>query len=348
MKHHIIAIIIALLSGASITLLLIPALLSNKQLWIIFFVSTIIIFLLVWVFNEFIVFRDMHKLDIIIRKLAEDNEVDERLYNLKMYQSQNLARDITEYYKRKNAHLEELMKSADLRRQFIADVSHELKSPLFSAQGYVLTLLDGAAKDKEVRNKFLKKAAKNLDYLDILVQDLLVLSQIESRAISMYEDHFDMVGLAKEVLEDREPKATKAEIRLSCRNEKSPLIVYGDYKRITQVLTNLVNNGINYNNPGGHVTVELAEAKDGIQVSVVDDGVGIESINHEKVFNRFFRIDKSRTVTKSTGLGLAIVKHVLENHKVIIELDSELGKGSTFTFLMPRDKKSTSAKEERF
>ena len=348
MKHHIIAIIIALLSGASITLLLIPALLSNKQLWIIFFVSTIIIFLLVWVFNEFIVFRDMHKLDIIIRKLAEDNEVDERLYNLKMYQSQNLARDITEYYKRKNAHLEELMKSADLRRQFIADVSHELKSPLFSAQGYVLTLLDGAAKDKEVRNKFLKKAAKNLDYLDILVQDLLVLSQIESKAISMYEDHFDMVGLAKEVLEDRESKATKAEVTLSCKNEKSPLIVYGDYTRITQVLTNLVNNGINYNNPGGHVTVELAEAKDGIQVSVVDDGVGIESINHEKVFNRFFRIDKSRTATKSTGLGLAIVKHILENHNVIIELASELGKGSTFTFLMPRDKKSTSATEEKF
>jgi len=348
MKHRSIAIIIALLSGASITLLLIPALLSNKQLWIIFFVSTTIIFLLVWIFNEFIIFRDYYKLDMLIRKLAEGKESGEIEHNLKMYQAQNLARDMTDYYSRKNTYLDELIKSSDLRRQFIADVSHELKSPLFSAQGYVLTLLDGADKDKNVRTKFLKKAARNLDYLDILVQDLLVLSQIESKAISMFEDHFDMVNLAKEVLEDREAKAAKAEISLKCMHEKSPLIVYGDYTRITQVLTNLVNNGINYNSPGGNVVVELQEKFEGILVSVVDTGDGIEPENHEKVFNRFFRVDKSRTVKKSTGLGLAIVKHILENHNVSIHLDSELGKGSTFSFLLPRDKKYTSASEDKF
>ncbi|RLD24690.1 MAG: two-component sensor histidine kinase [Bacteroidetes bacterium] len=348
MKHRSIAIIIALLSGASITLLLIPALLSNKQLWIIFFVSTTIIFLLVWIFNEFIIFRDYYKLDMLIRKLAEGKESGEIEHNLKMYQAQNLARDMTDYYSRKNTYLDELIKSSDLRRQFIADVSHELKSPLFSAQGYVLTLLDGADKDKNVRTKFLKKAARNLDYLDILVQDLLVLSQIESKAISMFEDHFDMVNLAKEVLEDREAKAAKAEISLKCMHEKSPLIVYGDYTRITQVLTNLVNNGINYNSPGGNVVVELQEKSEGILVSVVDTGDGIEPENHEKVFNRFFRVDKSRTVKKSTGLGLAIVKHILENHNVSIHLDSELGKGSTFSFLLPRDKKYTSASEDKF
>jgi two-component system phosphate regulon sensor histidine kinase PhoR len=348
MKHRIIAIIIALLSGASITLLLIPALLSNKQLWIIFFVSTTIIFLLVWIFNEFIIFRDYYKLDMLIRKLAEGKESGQMEPNLKMHQAQNLARDITDYYNRKNTHLDELIKSSDLRRQFIADVSHELKSPLFSAQGYVLTLLDGADKDKNVRTKFLKKAARNLDYLDILVQDLLVLSQIESKAISMFEDHFDMVNLVNEVLEDREAKATKLEITLKCVHEKAPLIVYGDYTRITQVLTNLVNNGINYNSPGGKVTVELQQKPNGILVSVVDSGDGIEPENHEKVFNRFFRVDKSRTVKKSTGLGLAIVKHILENHNVSIHLDSELGKGSTFSFLMPRDKKYTSASEDKF
>ena len=160
MKHRIIAIIIALLSGASITLLLIPALLSNRQLWLVFFISTSIIFFLIWVFNEFLVFRDLHKLKILIKRLAEDNELDiDAEHNLKMLQSQDLAHDITDYYNRKNQHLEELIKNSDLRRQFIADVSHELKSPLFSAQGYVHTLLDGAVLDKEVRTKFLMKAA---------------------------------------------------------------------------------------------------------------------------------------------------------------------------------------------
>jgi two-component system phosphate regulon sensor histidine kinase PhoR len=346
MKHRIIAIIIALLSGASITLLLIPALLSNKQLWLVFFISTIIIFLLIWVFNEFIIFRDLHKLDMLIRKLAEDTELDEdAVSNLKMLQSQELAHDITGYYKRKNKHLDELVKKSDLRRQFIADVSHELKSPLFSAQGYVHTLLDGAVKDKEVRTKFLKKAARNLDYLDVLIQDLLTLSQIESKAIRMFSDHFDMVALAKDVLDDRESKAANAEINLSCNHEKSTLIAYGDYTRIIQVLTNLVNNGINYNSKGGNVSINIKENHGDVMVSVTDDGEGIEKAYHDKVFNRFFRIDKSRTVKKSTGLGLAIVKHILENHNSVIHLESELGKGSTFSFLLPRDKVFVSAAE---
>ena len=346
MKHRIIAIIIALLSGASITLLLIPALLSNKQLWLVFFISTTIIFLLTWVFNEFIVFRDLHKLDRLIKKLAEDTELTEdAVHNLKMLQSQELAHDIMEYYNRKNKHLDELIKKSDLRRQFIADVSHELKSPLFSAQGYVHTLLDGALKDKEVRTKFLRKAARNLDYLDVLIQDLLTLSQIESKAIRMFSDHFDMVALANEVLDDRESKATKAEITLNCNYEKSPLIVYGDYTRITQVLTNLVNNGINYNNKGGSVSIDIEEKDNGILVSITDDGEGIANEYHDKIFNRFFRVDKSRTVKKSTCLGLAIVKHILENHNTAINLNSEIGKGSTFSFLLSHDKIFVSAAE---
>ena len=346
MKHRIIAIIVALLSGASITLLLIPALLSNKQLWLVFFISTTIIFLLIWVFNEFIIFRDLHKLDMLIRKLAEDTDLDEdAVSNLKMLQSQELAHNITGYYKRKNKHLDELVKKSDLRRQFIADVSHELKSPLFSAQGYVHTLLDGAVKDKEVRTKFLKKAARNLDYLDVLIQDLLTLSQIESKAIRMFSDHFDMVALANEVLDDRESKAANAGISLSCNYEKLALIAYGDYTRITQVLTNLVNNGINYNSKGGNVSINIKENHGGVRVSVTDDGEGIDKEYHDKIFNRFFRIDKSRTVKKSTGLGLAIVKHILENHNSVIHLESELGKGSTFSFILPRDKLFVSAAE---
>lgn len=342
MKHRYLAFIIALLAGAIITLLLIPADLSNKQLWILFFITSGITFILVWVFNEYIIFRDLHKIDLILKKLASDSEEDELdIRNLKMLQTQELATDINAYFTSKNSLVEELIKKSDLRKQFIADVSHELKSPLFSAQGYVLTLLDGAFKDKSVREKFLKKAARNLDYIDILVQDLLTLSQIESQSIRMLPEHFDIVSLVNEVIEDRESKASKARVTVECKFEKAPSIVFGDYTRINQVLSNLINNAINYNIEGGKVEVILEELDDGALISVKDTGVGIEEEYQEKVFNRFFRIDKSRTMKNSTGLGLAIVKHILEYHFTTISLVSEPGKGSTFSFKLSRDEVRT-------
>ena len=177
MKHTVLAIIIALLAGAVITLLLIPVQLSNQQLWIIFFVNILVIFITVWSFNEFLVFRDIHKLNMMARKLRE-GKMDNTVHNVKMDQLKLLEFTLKRYFHEKNLQVEVLQKKSDLRKQFIADVSHELKSPLFSAQGYVHTLLDGAVRDKEVRNKFLKKSARNLDYIDVLIQDLLVLYQI--------------------------------------------------------------------------------------------------------------------------------------------------------------------------
>ncbi len=337
MRHRGLAFIIALLAGAMVTLLLIPAQLSNKQLWFVFFITVIITFLLVWIANEYVLYRDLHKLEMLIKELAAGpGKVAGK--NLKMGQTQKLAADIQQFFKEKNVQVDDLLKKSALRRQFIADISHELKSPLFSAQGYVLTLLDGAVKDKEVRSKFLKKAARNLDYLDVLIQDLLTLSQIESKAIRMMPDHFDIASLAREVIDEREAKAARAGVSLHCRCAQSPAIVYGDYARITQVLTNLVNNGINYNKEGGKVTIAIQDKPEGVQVSVIDDGEGIAKKYHDKIFNRFFRIDKSRTVKKSTGLGLAIVKHILENHHTTISLESEPGKGSTFSFMLSRDK----------
>jgi len=337
MKHRNLALIISLLSAASITLLLIPAQLSNQQLWILFFVTFAVTFLLVWFFNEFIVFRDLYKLRLTVNKLINEEEGHSKDV-LIMSQTHQLANDLADYVGHKNIQVEDLIKKSDLRKQFIADISHELKSPLFSAQGYVLTLLDGAIEDKKVREKFLKKAARNLDYLDILIQDLLTLSQIESKAIRMLPDHFDIVALSKEVLEERETKASVANIKLSCSCKKSPTIVYADYSRITQVIINLVNNAINYNIKGGSVIIDIQEKRHGVVVSVIDTGVGIEDKYRDKIFNRFFRIDKSRTMKKSTGLGLAIVKHILERHNTTIELKSKFGGGSTFSFLLPRDK----------
>jgi len=345
MKHNVLAVIIAPLAGAITTLLLIPAQLTNQQLWIIFFVTTFVVFLLVWSFNEYLVFRDIHKLNMLVKSLRDGHKLKDT-HQIRMEQLHRLELSLEQYVREKSMQIEELRKKTDLRKQFIADVSHELKSPLFSAQGYVHTLLDGAVKDKDVRNKFLKKSARNLDYIDVLIQDLLVLSQIESEAIRMIPDHFDLIGLAEEIVEDRESKAAKSVIELSLVYEKAPLIVYADYSRIRQVLTNLVNNGLNYTSAGGKVVIELTDMGEEVKVTVSDNGVGIAEKYHEKIFHRFFRIDKSRTVKKSTGLGLAIVKHILERHSTSIKVDSSPGKGSSFSFVLPKDKLANKTPDE--
>ena len=149
---------------------------------------------------------------------------------------------------------------------------------------------------------------------------------------------FDLIGLVEEVIDDRESKASKSAIQLTVEYQKSPLIVFADYSRIRQVLTNLVNNGLNYTKAGGNVKVKLEDETRGVRISVIDDGVGIAEKYHAKIFNRFFRIDKSRTVKKSTGLGLAIVKHILERHYTTIAVDSKPGEGSTFSFVLSKDK----------
>ena len=344
MKHSVLALIIALLSGAVVTLILIPFQLTNTQLWVAFFAITVVVFSLGWIFNEYLVFRDMNKLKILVKNL-ENRSKNADEFSFSMHDAQVLGAAIKRFRQSQNVKFDDLNKKSNLRRQFIADVSHELKSPLFSAQGYVHTLLDGAFKDKEVRNKFLRKAARNLDYIDILIQDLLTLSQIESEAIRMIPDHFNMISLAEEIIDDRESKANKASVTLELKYNVTPIIVFADYSRIMQVMINLVNNGINHNKPGGKVVIEINELDDQVSIVIADDGEGIAEKYHERIFNRFFRIDKSRTVKKSTGLGLAIVKHILERHNSHIKLESEPGKGAKFSFLLPRDKWTSSGSE---
>ncbi len=339
MKHRYVDLIVALLAGALITILLIPLGLSTKQLWVTFFAIVAVVFALLWIFNEYLLYRDLHKVEMYLRQISNpDRKKRAARPAVKVGAVQRLVEKLGEYDDRQTAEVEELHKKAALRKRFIADISHELKSPLFSAQGYVLTLLDGAVKDKNIRYKFLKKAAKNLSYLDTLIQDLLTLSQIESQAIQMLPAHFDIVALVREVLEELQKKAADEQVNLHCNCQKEPVIVYADRDRMLQVLTNLVINGIHYNKPGGQVVVSIEEKEQGVQVAVKDTGVGIAAKYHEQIFNRFFRIDKSRTTKKSTGLGLAIVKHVLENHGTAIELTSAPGQGSTFSFILGRDK----------
>lgn len=247
--------------------------------------------------------------------------------------------DIYSVARKKENKIAELQRMADFRKEFIANISHELKTPLFSAQGFVHTLLDGAVRDKNVRSKFLKKAAKNLDGLDILVQDLLTISQIEIGEIRMHKEYFDMQVLTEEVFDQLDELAEKKDISLKVIPKDEPILVYADYQRMRQVMMNLVNNAIKYNSDKGKVIVRYTINKDTILVEVEDNGEGIPEEDIDRIFERFYRVDKSRSKKKGgTGLGLAIVNHIIKGHNSKISVVSEYGKGSKFYFELPRDK----------
>jgi len=294
-------------------------------------------YLLIFVVLEFLVFREINKIYKIMEKLRK-----KELANIGKQKSgvlnpfQKINDEIHNFATLKQKEIDELKKLEAFRKEFVADVSHELKTPIFAAQGFVHTLLDGAVNDKNVRTKFLKKAAKSLDGLDMLVQDLLTLSQIETGDIKMKFENIDLNALCTEVVDQFEEKAEKKDIRLKLKAHHK-IEVFADWQRITQVVTNLVSNAINYTPEGGEVTITFDIGKKNVTTYITDTGEGIPPQHINRIFERFYRVDKSRSREKGgTGLGLAIVKHILEGHKSKAEVQSTVGKGSVFSFKLPR------------
>jgi len=297
-------------------------------------------FILVYVILEYLVFKEIRNLYSGIDKI---NRKEFKSYTEEIIQGsksplKQLNQEIFSYAVRKQQEIDELRKLEAFRREFIADVSHELKTPIFAAQGFVLTLLDGAVEDEEVRYKFLKKAAKSLDGLSLLVQDLLVLSQLESGDITMKPEIFDIFELTKDIFEQLEDKAAKKEITLRFKSpQQQSVFVNADHTRIMQVMTNLVMNGIKYGNDGGYVAVDFKEEENRILIAVEDNGIGIAKEHLKRIFDRFYRVEKSRSKKQGgTGLGLAIVKHIVEKHQSKIMVTSMPEQGSVFSFKLDK------------
>lgn len=304
------------------------------------FISLSVSYLLTFVVLEFLIFREVNKIYKLVGKLKK-----KELGGLGKQKSgtlnplQGINEEIFSFAELKQKEIDELRKLEAFRKEFIADVSHELKTPIFAAQGFVHTLLDGAVNDKNVRTKFLKKAAKSLDGLDALVQDLLTLSHIETGQIKMHFETIDMVKLTQEVMEQFEEKAEERKIKLRIEGHPHKAIAYADWQRISQVMTNLISNAIKHSNEESEVTISFEVTKKNVITSVRDHGEGIAQEHVVRIFERFYRVDKSRSREKGgTGLGLAIVKHILENHKSKPEVESVLGKGSVFSFRLSRAK----------
>jgi two-component system phosphate regulon sensor histidine kinase PhoR len=225
----------------------------------------------------------------------------------------------------------------------LADVSHELKTPIFAAQGFLHTVLDGDMDDDFLRQKFLKKAATSLDTLDALVQDLVTIAQLEKGVVRMRKQAFDLAELVQEIFEQLELKAAQRQVALELVKPVGAvggISVLADRNRIRQVLVNLIDNAVKYGREAGHVTVTLAEAGKTIRVSVHDDGEGIPKQHQNRIFERFYRIDKSRSRDSGgSGLGLAISKHIIEAHKSTIRVRSEVGHGTSLEFKLAKPRK---------
>lgn len=332
----ITVLFLTLFEDASLTLLLVA-----------FGISFSISYILIFIVLEFLIFREINKIYKLMDKLRkkELNKLNKQKSGI-LNPLEKINEEIFSFAELKQKEIDELKKLEAFRKEFIADVSHELKTPIFAAQGFVHTLLDGAMDDKAVRGKFLKKAAKSLDGLDALVQDLLTLSHIETGQIKMHFENIDLYRLTQEVFEQLEEKAGKRDIRFRIEGNPGKIIVYADWQRIFQVMTNLVSNAIKHSSEDGEVVVSFELSKKFVTTHVQDFGEGIPPEHVSRIFERFYRVDKSRSREKGgTGLGLAIVKHILENHNTKAEVNSTPGKGSDFSFKLPRIKPD--GKEEK-
>lgn len=341
LSPRFIAVILAfLISLITTTFLAFVDGVSAGMLFVSAISSFISSFFLVLYTVDILVFREVNKMYRTIHKLKmKDFNMAPRK---KLIRESNPLKTINDeifvYVTKKQKEIDELKKLELFRREFLADVSHEFKTPIFAAQGFIHTLLDGAMEDEKVRERFLRKAAKNLDSLDVLVKDLLVLSQMETGDIKMNIVPMDIRLLTTNIFSRLDGIAKSRSVTLKVKPDELPEVwIKGDSDRMEQVMLNLIENAIKYGNEGGKVVVHFNEGKKYVEVAVKDDGPGIPHEHLNRIFERFYRIDKSRSKEiGGTGLGLAIVKHILNAHDTKIAVMSKPDKGTTFSFKLEK------------
>lgn len=252
-----------------------------------------------------------------------------------------LTKEVKKFATDKKLEIETLKVREEYRREFLGNVSHELKTPLFTVQGYISTLLDGAMSDKTLRKKYLERAEKGVERLIYIVKDLDMITKLETGDLNLDYTIFDIVELIKNVFELLEMRASKKHITLTFDAKyPNPVYVYADREKIQQVVTNLVMNSIKYGREGGTTEVSIENlVKNKIIVRITDNGEGIQKQHIPRLFERFYRVDKSGARSEGgSGLGLAIVKHIIEGHNEKIYVESQFGMGSEFSFTLEKQK----------
>ncbi len=272
--------------------------------------------------------------------LSRDVHTTEIIDELKDKHVENISEELTAWADDNDKEIERLKQSETFRKQYLGNVAHELKTPIFNIQGYISTLLDGGLEDDLINRKYLERAEKSIDRLINIVNDLDTISKLENDMNRLKMENFDIVALAKEITEQLEMRASARNIKLSVKGSDSlpsPFNVTADKHFVGQVLVNLIANSIHYGKEGGSTRIKFRDMADKILVEVEDTGVGISKEDMPRIFERFYRVDKGRSREQGgTGLGLAIVKHIVEAHGERITVRSELGVGTTFAFALKK------------
>lgn len=281
-----------------------------------------------------LIYKRIH--DFRVNKLNKPNEQE---INLDSNIFMNVEADVKEWSEFKQKEIDQLRTLENYRREFIGNVSHELKTPIFNIQGYLHTLLDGGIHDDAINERYLEKATQNLDRLITIVEDLDIITRLESGDVNMEKIKFDLHQLVEKVFEDLELFAKEKDITLRFKVGASQnFTVFADQQSIRTVMMNLITNSVKYGCDGGETSVGFYDMDHHILVEVSDDGIGIEQKHLPHLFDRFYRVDKGRSRSDGgSGLGLAIVKHILEAHKQPIHVRSTPGVGATFSFTLPKE-----------
>ena len=259
--------------------------------------------------------------------------------NIRDLDIDNVEREAEEWADAKEEELNAYKRDENYRREFIGNVSHELKTPIFNIQGYIQTLLDGGLNDEKINMKYLERTNKSVDRMINIVEDLEVISRLETEDSQLEFQPFNIVKLAEEVIEAFEMKAGQMNINLELYKETQTDIVIGDRDKIQQVFMNLISNSIKYGKDNGTTSVKFYDMEKNMLIEVADNGIGIQEDSLDRLFERFYRVDKNRSrEIGGTGLGLAIVKHILEGHNQQINVRSTVGVGSTFSFILENGK----------
>ncbi len=312
-----------------------------EQDWIYLIFATLLVFIIGFIvfyysLNTFIIqriepiYKTIDSIKIPYRELFE-NITNTDIINELELEVMDWARDRTREIK-------ELKQNEKYRKEFIGNVAHELKTPIFNIQGYISTLIDGGLYDDEINLKYLRRTEKNINRLISTIEDVDTISQLEAGMMRLNFEYFDLKKLIEEIFEMQEIRSNKYHIKLICAiNDKTHYYVRADKIRIFDVINNLIVNSIKYGKPGGTTVIKLKNRISKIEVEISDNGIGISPKHQARIFERFYRVDKSRSREQGgSGLGLSIVKHILEAHQQKIWLKSDKNIGTTVTFTLEK------------
>ncbi len=312
--------------------------------WVIFLamiLNAVIIFFITWFTFKFTLTKFIYsKIRLIYKSIHAVKTGKKEKPVLKSGHNifDRVQAEVDNWEAEKHQELDHLRKMEQYRREFIGNLSHELKTPLFNIQGYVSTLVDGGLDDPAINREYLKRTEKSIERLVRILEDLDEISQLETGHLKLKITRFDLVTLVREVVEMLEMKAGKNEIQLLVNEPDKVIHVEGDKDKIRQVLTNIIDNSIRYGKQGhGRTKISFFDMDENILTEITDNGIGIDQQDLQRVFERFYRTDRGRSTTKKgKGLGLAIVKHIVEAHGQTINVRSTVGVGTTFGFTLKK------------